>query len=322
MRYILHIGTNKTGTSSLQRALFDNRGVLREHGVAYPTIGVDMAGHHNLSRALRGAPTEHLGMPENWMEDFKAECAGCETCVVSSEHFHTQADPAVVATLFPTTDTTVVLYVREPVAYMISWYQQAIQARNTAVDLSEFIQIFRTGYIDILNRWEAVFGVGNVVPRLYDRAALHEGDIVQDFAFNFLPSLAPVLTTRQYASNPSISGNLLFIKRVMNCLLTKEESQSVTNDLTALSTLDDRFQGKIFVPEDTARRVRSRYQNDIRDLRSRYGLKISPHTGDGKGNPYPDLPRLKDDFELCATYARDRSLKISEYLERLRGFSM
>ena len=36
MRLILHAGTHKTGTTSIQKALFDNRVLLREYGLIYP----------------------------------------------------------------------------------------------------------------------------------------------------------------------------------------------------------------------------------------------------------------------------------------------
>ena len=48
---LLHIGSTKTGTSSLQRFLTDNAGQLRQRGVVYPISGRRATGqiaHHNL----------------------------------------------------------------------------------------------------------------------------------------------------------------------------------------------------------------------------------------------------------------------------------
>ena len=60
MRRILHIGTHKTATTSLQTALYNNRHSLAEQGVIYPNL-VDWdlrqrAGHHGAfpGRAHRG----------------------------------------------------------------------------------------------------------------------------------------------------------------------------------------------------------------------------------------------------------------------------
>lgn len=43
MRVLIHIGTHKTGTTSLQELLYANRAALLEHGILYPDAG---AAHH------------------------------------------------------------------------------------------------------------------------------------------------------------------------------------------------------------------------------------------------------------------------------------
>jgi hypothetical protein len=56
---ILHIGTHKTGTTSIQKALADGRAWLQERGVTYPDGGPVFRAanpHHRWSRALTGAP--------------------------------------------------------------------------------------------------------------------------------------------------------------------------------------------------------------------------------------------------------------------------
>lgn len=56
MRLILHAGTHKTGTSTIQRALYDNRDRLRDHGVVYPDpqawFGGTSYAHHPLVHAV------------------------------------------------------------------------------------------------------------------------------------------------------------------------------------------------------------------------------------------------------------------------------
>lgn len=49
----LHIGVAKSGTTYLQRILFDNRAMLEEHGVLYP--GANRADHFLASMDLRGS---------------------------------------------------------------------------------------------------------------------------------------------------------------------------------------------------------------------------------------------------------------------------
>src|ERR1700744_5933867 len=96
MRYVLHIGTNKTGTSTLQHYLGTNRDMLKSQGIWYPTIGKFRYAHHDLADAIKhggefgqyGIDPEILN-PQNISSDIS-------TIVISSEAFHTIKDLAGV----------------------------------------------------------------------------------------------------------------------------------------------------------------------------------------------------------------------------------
>src|SRR5690625_2944174 len=45
---ILHIGRHKSGTTSLQRFLYNNRDYLAQHGFAYPEAYIRVCAHHKL----------------------------------------------------------------------------------------------------------------------------------------------------------------------------------------------------------------------------------------------------------------------------------
>ena len=75
MEYILHIGLPKTGSTSLQRALSDNRESLRRHGVIYPKTGWRKK-FMPLRKVLWGGEApESVGMPRDWAERFRSETA-------------------------------------------------------------------------------------------------------------------------------------------------------------------------------------------------------------------------------------------------------
>ena len=73
MECILHIGLPKTGTTSLQAALSENRESLLRHGVVYPETGLNGNGKHKglLNAVLTDVDTERFGMPKDWVERFK-----------------------------------------------------------------------------------------------------------------------------------------------------------------------------------------------------------------------------------------------------------
>src|SRR3954449_4869255 len=86
-RCFLHIGTPKTGTSSLQAILSTHQDELRQHGFLYPRAGrVPMGAHHNISMELSGA--RRFRSEFGTIEDLLSEIDGTRNDIVlSSEGF-------------------------------------------------------------------------------------------------------------------------------------------------------------------------------------------------------------------------------------------
>ncbi|QEW23932.1 hypothetical protein LA6_006170 (plasmid) [Marinibacterium anthonyi] len=238
-------------------------------------------------------------------------------CLLSSENFHTIQDPSRVLSLCPAGETRIVVYIREHAAHIVSWYQQAIQSRNTAMSLDEFIEHHTLSLSGMIDGWVQAYGIENVIVRLYERPALRDGDIVADFCHLLDPRLARNLGGQTVASNPSIAGNLLFLKRVLNCFLTKEESQSVADEVAGLSGLDPTFSGKIAVGQNTINRIKFLCREDRAQLNERFSLKMKPRTTPIEGTAYPDYSRLAEDLKLIRKASREKKFKLESYLERM-----
>jgi hypothetical protein len=85
-RIILHIGTHKTATTTLQDTLAANRGVLAKHGIVYPKIG-RANGHHTLATHWIDLPKiyrESTPAAEFW-RNLRSHAASDATVIVSSE---------------------------------------------------------------------------------------------------------------------------------------------------------------------------------------------------------------------------------------------
>lgn len=240
MEYILHVGMAKTGSTSLQRALSDNRESLRQHGVIYPKTGLGRGGtkHNRLHRVLcSGAAPESVGMPVDWIERFHSETVGADICVLSNEVVSSRdRDPEAFASLIPREQTRVVLYVREPVAHTISYYQHCIQHTNMTMSLQDFARSPRLQYFSEAERWSRVFGRENVMIRLYCR---DDGswDIVSDFSDVIglkREDAFPSLENREYVLKPGMAGNLLLVKRALNHFITLEENRTIKEEIEEL----------------------------------------------------------------------------------------
>jgi hypothetical protein len=215
VRAILHIGAEKTATTTLQQFLYRNRAVLAARGVAL----TDTAGHPNnrklaafalspgrtddyfRNRGILTAP-ERAAFVRDTRAAFEAEVAALpgsvHSVVLTGEHMHSRLTDAasvqrlrgLLAPLFP--EIRVVCYVREQAAVVQSLYSTAIRAGHD-IGFDSFVQGCtpdkpRYNYHASLSLWAAVFGADRVQARLFDKVT--GGDICADFRAT-LDALAP-----------------------------------------------------------------------------------------------------------------------------------
>ena len=89
---IIHIGTHKTGTTTIQDTLFHNRQLLAAHGVVYPRIGL-MAPHHTLATHWIDLPAQFRARrpaAASWATLARAYAGSDKTVLISSEEFSRQ----------------------------------------------------------------------------------------------------------------------------------------------------------------------------------------------------------------------------------------
>jgi hypothetical protein len=310
----LHIGLNKTGTSSLQDFFSMNADTLRAEGWCYPRAGRDTTAHHPLSKRLKPGPLANDAATREMVAALRTELAGCERAVLSSEDFHTHVPRGIerIRDALEGHEVRVVLYVREHVAYLASWYQQNVQATHLSCAFDSFCYFTRKPLFKVADAWGEVFGRDRVTVRLYDRAALHGGDIVQDFAqvIGLGGDLARFVR-KPYESNPSVTGNLLFIKRVVNNFFPKAEAAGFVDEVTALSKLKKEFRGAMFVDRATVNYVTGMYEGDRAQLAARHGVVIEPREHEYVGSRAPDMDLLADDWALVMGEARRRGFAIA-----------
>lgn len=133
---LLHIGPAKTGSTAIQRALFQARDVIAEHGVHYvgrkpqeKEAGVIALG---LSRGPVGRPQPR---PESWQRLVdEIDSATSSRLVLSNEDFGRADDAAVDRILAATgADRTHLVYVARRLDQVLpSHWQQQVKARMTS----------------------------------------------------------------------------------------------------------------------------------------------------------------------------------------------
>jgi hypothetical protein len=199
----LHIGTQKTGTTTLHAVGRDNRASLAARGILYPAapgplnhVGLTLyatgsIGNRELMRDAELRTPDDLAAYQAALPGrLRAEIAasGCATVWLSNEHLSSRVRrPDQVARLADmlhelAPDVRVVAYLRHQPEYYLSTYSMMLKAggsRETPPPESE--REFYYNYEKMLSLWADAFGDPAIVVRVFERAAMVNGDVVDDF---------------------------------------------------------------------------------------------------------------------------------------------
>jgi hypothetical protein len=226
MRIVLHIGAEKTGTSSVQQFFRRNRDRLKSAGYLYPEAqGYDS--HMGLAAACQNDDVrDDLRMifqldSVQKIREFRVllseqllEEAGereFSHLILSSEHCSSRLVSLVEVERLAkilrrvSRDVIVLVYVRRQDEFLCSTYSTDVKSgfcgRMTLP--GEELRRNRYDYYALLRRWASVFGKENIVCRIYDQERLKQGDIVDDFA-----DAVGIALTDDYARPPRVNESL------------------------------------------------------------------------------------------------------------------
>ena len=238
MDLTLHIGTEKTGSTSIQRYLAKNRVRLREEGILFPLApGLD---NQRALTAIAEENSEDSALQEIFdirnpgdLQRFRKElrgklkeelnAAGCSHVVMSNEHCssrlrdHSQVEylRAFLGEFFDR--IRILVYIRRQDDFLVSTYSTMVKTgRTNPIHVPTMKgQLRRYDHWDLLSRWAEVFGRENMICRKYDRSELVDGDIIHDFGVQ-----AGVPTTPDYErpvmTNESLDADALEFLRIFN----------------------------------------------------------------------------------------------------------
>ncbi|MGF1503441.1 MAG: hypothetical protein ACFBSD_16690 [Paracoccaceae bacterium] len=203
-RAILHIGTEKTGTSTLQLFFAKNRAALARNGILYPQFAGDVQ-HSRLTAyaqddRIRDDLRIDLGIESAddlaaFRTRVEAEAAAelgtaPATLLFSSEHLQSrlvrESELARLrAFLSAHVDRVeIAVYLRRQDLVAVSLYSTLVKfgGDREAIfpDLSKWRSYF--DYAALLERWAAAFGRDAIRPRIFEPACLRGGSVVEDFA--------------------------------------------------------------------------------------------------------------------------------------------
>lgn len=290
-RIIAHIGTGKTGTTTIQRALRSAERQKQLVGFSYPDLGGEA--HHPVvllcqppGRFPRGYAQKYSNNISLLKKDTAAVKRNLEIYfsnednIVLSSEFFINFNPEeirnfkdLLESLSPSADVSICVYVRDPLTYYPSFLQQKCKGSSEILDPESFYYNFKS----IIESWENVF-CRNVLVRPFKREFLHNGCVVNDFS-KLIASVFSIEEQILDVDNHNVSFSLEALSALVEYrkLFCGDKNNRFTADTIALERIF--LENKLFNDETPLKLkdeikfiIYSRHKNDIHWLYDRYGI--------------------------------------------------
>lgn len=208
----LHIGHYKTGTSAVQKYCSEHAEDLQVHGYFYPPTSRpsnNPTNHGELSLTLAA---KHGFIPPPWystdktnIEDIysafieSAQSAEQDTILISSEEFlqlalreNSKAAIEELRDRLSSFDVTVLLYIREPMALLKSWYNELNKGAHGTRNFTVFFRSLNSDFLgqySVYQKFSDTFGPDHVIVKTYkDTGRAHIQEFFRDIGCDLVPS--------------------------------------------------------------------------------------------------------------------------------------
>ncbi len=289
---IIHIGSPKTGTSSIQRCFYQNRGQLKKDGYLYP----HRANHIFLVSNFSANPArfdfnikkgrvsqEDLSTYHNRemkLLETSFEETDAHTLIISSEYFMNVPQASLnnlKRYLAAWVDEfEIVCYIRHPLAHARSSIQQHVKAGFSSLNQHSAPVVSK--FSNILERYSSVFGMKNISIREFHHDTLYKKDVVSDFAHKMNIKEELIDKMKGVSANESTSMEALLISSAITEKFPRSKD-GIWNPERAKSIGVAAVKGQKFsLTQDQIDSVKQRSKPEINYLLNTFGFTFSPIT--------------------------------------------
>jgi len=247
MRLVLHIGNHKTGSTSIQKSLFERRRELIEKGVLYPSAGLVSGCHHNYTFSLRGynkiSGSEEKMNLHDIISDLRVETGihKPSTVILSSEEFISLNENEIMklSPLFDMFDQVIVIvYLRNQWDLIESSYRFNVfwDYVKESRPFSEYVEFnikseyhvtilakdyYKESLTGLVDGFYKELGVeGGDITRMVHKSKFRVSTIVMNLAnkniyTNHDRVQLTALITNMQKKNPELKNDLLYTEKLM-----------------------------------------------------------------------------------------------------------
>lgn len=181
-KIFLHIGLRKTGSTTIQAFLHENKDNLLKSGYLYPKVGrlKPTNAHHYLVRLTQDAIKLNPN-DETWQDlHQEIENSNLDKIIISSEAFGiaNKKQIGILKTELQSYDVKIIVYLRRQDLRLESLYNQIIKNGKCLKDEVEDILTFFENkkrlfdYYQLLDPWKKAFGASNLIVRPLEKCQI------------------------------------------------------------------------------------------------------------------------------------------------------
>jgi hypothetical protein len=346
----LHIGTEKTGTTSVQRFFRTNRELLARSGILYPVapgnenhtglaVAAQKLSRRGALRKLKGVQSveEAREFRSTLMDELAGEFSigHYRTVVMSGEHCSSRLlDDAEVQwlknALSPFFENIyIVVYIRRQDDYLLSTYSTSVKSgatRELALPPERLIQC-RYDHWDLLSRWARIFGREQIICRKFERSQLKSQDIVDDFLS--ITGIDPALgLVRPEHVNESLDADSLEFLRLFNGYVPRIAKNGLNPERDNIVPLLSRMsQGPLItLAEDELARFMALFRQSNRQVAEEYFGGARENSDDPLFEPRTDARSrtahttltAERAVEICAGLWQEKQAQLERVMERAK----
>lgn len=236
---LLHIGMPKTGTTTLQNFLYQNRDKLKDYGWSYPDLYEDMYPGNDQSYAKYGFKNGYLFNPSNYRSLSRKQKRKLEillhnyladhNVIISEECIWGSDSEKVIADLIRCQRNhriVILVYLRRQDFFKESFWNEAVKGSLEWRKIDEYVQYLEEGkdafeYLKKIRILDRLVGKDNIIIRVFEKEQFEgaRGDVISDFLTVISRLGNPIDQDRLIYSenaNESISGYALSATLLFN----------------------------------------------------------------------------------------------------------
>ncbi len=304
----LHIGTPKTGTTSLQHFCHDNQQKLAEKGYFYPEFDFEYA---NKGKYRNGLFLEAVYLDDegkrlkdkekenfnNGLEELTKLFKIYDNIILSDEGiwtacFSRKRGKRLMHQLQEYALTSgcqikIIVYLRRQDEYVLSWYNQlvkhSITTKNTLTwdeYINNYDQYINLDYLGCLRKLKNIFGMENIIVKRFDKNYFTGGSLFSDFLDIFGITFEDSFYTKEKRNNLNtrLSENACEIKRIINetTKMNTNETRKFECILREFSPVSEKSYPCSMMSEEESNGLMQLYELSNQKIADRYICDGSP----------------------------------------------